>query len=300
MGYHISDCNVIAGKGKEKVVMKNRPDQIVLYGCHYDRAQQQCLQTELKKHDIELLVCENGDENLPKEKTGILVICEEKAEAERLKEAGYFVIISLYEKNEWDDFSNFSYAIMDACQVEAEFYIKVWQRFMNIPWNILETERCIIREMCEADLDALYEIYADESVSRYTENLFEDREKEKQYITDYRKNIYAYYGFGIWVVVRKSDGKLIGRAGYHYRPGFDYPELGFVFGVPYQKQGYAWEVCKSLMGICKDVYDFEGVQALTEPENEASVRLLDKLGFIQMEELILEEKKYFYYVNKEL
>jgi len=271
-----------------------------LYGCHYNPTQQQCLQTELKKFDIALLVCEQAGADLPKEKENCLIICEDKTEADRLKADGYFVMISLYEKNEWDDFSGFAYAIMDACQVEAEFYIKVWQRFTDKPWDILETERCLIREMCVEDLDALYEIYADESVSRYTENLFEDREKEKQYIKDYQKNIYAYYGFGIWVVVRKTDGKLIGRAGYHYRPGFEYPELGFVFGVPYQKQGYALEVCKSLMGICKSAYDFDGVQALTEPENTASIKLLEKLGFIRTDKLVLDEKKYFYYVNTEL
>lgn len=56
---------------------------------------------------------------------------------------------------------------------------------MGIPWEILTTERCLIRETGAEDLDALYEIYADTSVTKYTEGLYPERAKEEAYLKDY-------------------------------------------------------------------------------------------------------------------
>ena len=59
---------------------------------------------------------------------------------------------------------------------------------------------------------------------------FADKDKETQYIQDYIKNVYEFYGFGMWTVVEKASGQVIGRAGVSYREGFSLPELGFMIG----------------------------------------------------------------------
>ena len=63
------------------------------------------------------------------------------------------------------DFPNQTYSGVEMIvegfeEVDADFLEKVFQRYHHIPWTILETERCIVRELCMDDLDGLFELYA--------------------------------------------------------------------------------------------------------------------------------------------
>ena len=180
--------------------------------------------------------------------------------------------------------------------IEWEYLQKVYQCFTGKPWEITQTKRCMIREMSTEDVDDLYELYDSPLVTRYMEGLFPNKEQERQYIRDYIENVYEYYEFGTWLIHRKEDGRLIGRAGFNYRPGFDAVELGFIIGEPYWRNGYAYEVCNHLMEIGKSVYEFDRVQAMVKKENKASIRLLEKLGFTYMENILLDGEDYQRYL----
>ena len=156
--------------------------------------------------------------------------------------------------------------------------------------------RLTVREMGPDDVDELYELYADVRVTKYTEALFTDREKERNYIEDYIEHIYKYFGFGTWLIHRKEDRKLIGRAGFNYRPGFDEAELGFVIGYPFWRNGYAYEVCTHLLQLGKTVFEFEKIQALADKENAASIGLLEKLGFQYVSDVMVDGKDYCRYL----
>ena len=133
-------------------------------------------------------------------------------------------------------------------------------------------------------------------MTRYTEALFRDREQERHYIEDYIENIYKYFGFGTWLIHRKEDGKLIGRAGFNFRPGFEEAELGFVIGYPFWRNGYAYEVCSHLLELGRTVFEFQKVQALADAENKASVCLLEKLGFSYAEDVTVDGHVYRRYL----
>ena len=188
------------------------------------------------------------------------------------------------------------YATEGITDIEADYLHKVYQRYRGIPWEITQTKRCSIREMGPEDVEDLYELYADARITRYTEPLFQDREKERNYIEDYIENIYKYFGFGTWLIHRKEDGKLIGRAGFNYRPGYEEVELGFVIGYPFWRNGYAYEVCRHLLHLGKTVFGFDRIQALADEENTASVSLLEKLGFYYAEDVMVDGKEYRRYL----
>lgn len=154
---------------------------------------------------------------------------------------------------------------------------KIYRRLKKIPWDILETDRCVIKETSSDDLDEFYRIYADPDITRFTEDLMERSEEEK-YTENYRDLIYEIYGHGIWTVVKKDTGEIIGRAGLDERAGFDTPELGFVIGKPRQNQGYAYEVCSAILAWAAE-NDIHEIMSLTEKENAKAVNLLKKLGF---------------------
>ena len=222
-----------------------------------------------------------------------LFLCDREKVARELKEKGYFVVIICNEKNKEENFQGFVFALEDFSQVDVIYYIKIWQRFMNIPWHITDTDRCMIREMTVKDIDELYKLYEDESITKYMEGLYDDKEMEFEYINKYIENVYSYFGFGTWLIIRKQDGKLIGRAGFNYRPKFIDPELGFMIGAPFQKKGYAYEVCSKLIEYGKEELGFESIQALTYMENSVSINLLKKLGFKKIQSCMIDEITYY-------
>ena len=202
------------------------------------------------------------------------------------------VIVYLHEKNTNEIFSHAEYAIEQIEEVEYESLKLAYLRLTGQPWTILTTDRCEVRETTAEDADSFYEIYKEPSITRYMEDLYNDKAAEVAYIQDYIRNVYAFYGYGMWTVLEKSSGKVIGRAGISWREGFDIPELGFVIAVPYQHQGYAYEVCNAILEYGKTELGFTCIQALVMEENESSKSLCRKLGFKYSSKVVVDNVQY--------
>ena len=209
----------------------------------------------------------------------VLYVSDDAASAEALRGEGKAVLIYLHPGNAGQDFSRFLFAAEDPEDLEEEYIRRVYRRLKGLPWEIAETARCLIRETTPEDVEEFYRIYSDPSITRYMDGLYPEREQEKRYIREYIEKVYTFYGFGVWTVVEKESGAVIGRAGLSYREGYDDPELGFIIGVPWQGKGYAREVCRAVLDYAWNALEFDRVQALVEPGNEASLRLCEELGF---------------------
>ena len=121
---------------------------------------------------------------------------------------------------------------------------------------ILETERLYLREMDPADFTALCEILQDEDTMYAYEGAFNDseaREWLERQISRYQK-----WNFGLWAVVLKETGKMIGQCGLTMQPWKETEvlEIGYLFNRAYWHKGYAAEAA----GGCKK-YAFEVLQA---------------------------------------
>lgn len=139
----------------------------------------------------------------------------------------------------------------------------------------------VIREMCPDDIDAIYKIYEGNNL-KYMENLYEDRNKEYEYIKDYRKYIYNFHDFGIWLFEDKMTGEIIGRGGVEYKldDGENLnAELGYIIKKDRQRQGYAFEALSAVLDFVAEYFDVREVRAVIHPENTPSVCLIEKLGF---------------------
>lgn len=205
------------------------------------------------------------------------------------------VLVLLHKGNQNQDFSEIKYACEDLTDLPAEYFDRVFCRQRQIPWDILTTERCLVRETVPEDVDDFYRIYREPSITKYMENLYPDRQQELAYIRDYIRNVYEFYGFGVWTVCLKEGEQVIGRAGLSYREGFEEPELGFVIGVPWQRQGIAREVCRAILRYGFEELELEAVIAFAEPGNTVSDRLLKSLGFQPAGEETLLGKRHILY-----
>ena len=227
------------------------------------------------------------------ETEGTLYVTDDSSLAEELKNKGEAVLIYFHPGNRGEDFSGFRFGVEESEQIEPEYAERVYRRLKGLPWKILETQRCVVRETVPEDVDAFFTIYSDPAITEYMEDLYPDKRQEREYIRQYIEQVYTFYEFGVWTVVEKESGCVIGRAGFSYRPGYDEPELGYTIGVPWQRKGYAGEVCRAILAYGWEKLGFECVQALVDAENEPSLLLCDKLGFQAVEEIAMEGRPFF-------
>ena len=194
------------------------------------------------------------------------------------------------------EFPNQTYSGVDMIvegfeEVDADFLEKVYQRYHHIPWTILETDRCVVKELCLDDLDGLFELYADDGMDEFTEGLY-PYEEEKTYQEAYINNMYRFFGYGMWLVFLKDTGELIGRAGLEHREiyGETELELGYLIGKKYQGRGYATEVCEAILAYAKENTDFLHINCVVQKGNEASIHMAQKLGFEYREDYDIDGK----------
>lgn len=212
---------------------------------------------------------------------------------EALRSLGQPVLALLHEDNYAQEFGAARYACQEPWELDGDYLDRVFRRYVGLPWDILKTSRCFVRETVPEDAEAFYRIYSDASITRYTEGLFPEIEQEKQYIRDYVDKIYSFYNFGVWTVMENAGDQVIGRAGFSFRAGYEEPELGYVIGRCWQGQGYAEEVCRALLAYGWEELGFERVHAFVRPENGASLALCRKLGMVQRGEACIEGKRHF-------
>ena len=165
--------------------------------------------------------------------------------------------------------------------VDIYFLDRISKRKEKLPWITAVTERTYLREMALSDLDRLYEIYAEQGMTDYVDDLFA-RDEEEEYVRHYIDNMYFFYGYGMWLVCLKDSGEIIGRAGIEQRntSGDTLLEMGYLISAQYQHQGYASEVIDELIRFAKEnLYDFDSINVFIRPGNEASIKLIQTKGF---------------------
>ena len=111
----------------------------------------------------------------------------------------------------------------------------------NVPAIIAETGRLLLRELVDDDLPGLCRVLQDSDVTYAYERVFSDRE-----IGSWLKRqiqCYAQEGFGMWAVVLKETGKMIGHAGISMQVYGDeeLPEIGYMFEKEFWHRGFATE-----------------------------------------------------------
>lgn len=145
--------------------------------------------------------------------------------------------------------------------------------------TILETERLVIRKLSADDAEFIVELLNQPSFLRYIgDKGVRNNVDAVQYIQTGPLASYERFGFGLYLVELKETGVPIGICGLLKRDSLPDVDVGFAFLPAYWSQGYALESAAAVMNYGKEVLGLRRIVAITSPDNDASIRLLEKLG----------------------
>ena len=151
---------------------------------------------------------------------------------------------------------------------------------------ILETPRLVLRQLSLDDAEFILALLNEPSFIRYIgDKGVRNLDDARRYLVDGPINSYEQNGFGLYLAELKENGAPIGISGLVKRDTLSDPDIGFAFLPTYWSRGYAVESAAAVMDYARDVLALERVLAITSPDNEASARLLGKIG-LQFQRLI--------------
>ena len=226
------------------------------------------------------------------------LITDNKRAADYAAMHGVGIAVYLNGDNNGNDFPKALYCIGSFAGMSAKTIERMYLRAKNLPWEILRTENVIVREITLDDIDRLYEIYSNEDVVKYIENLYESKEEEIRYTMDYILNQYRFYEYGMWIVESVKTGEIIGRAGIFDRVDQEYKEIGFVFAKEYWGMGYAKETLKAIINYAHEEFEIDTLIAHVMSANVRSKRLLESLGFVYESDALVDGNKFERYVMR--
>lgn len=164
--------------------------------------------------------------------------------------------------------------------IDYRFFKNVHSRSNGIPITIANTKHLIISEMSVEDVEMMYEIYKDPEVRKYVPGIDEYMEYEIEKLTAYIKNVYSFYGYGIWGVYSKTSKRLIGRCGIENQmvDGKEEITLSYILDKEHWGFGYALECCRAVFEYAKNELDIKRIVAVIDKENVRSLETAKNLG----------------------
>jgi ribosomal-protein-alanine N-acetyltransferase len=158
------------------------------------------------------------------------------------------------------------------------------------PFQNLETERLLLRRVSTADVNEVLELRGNpETIKFIPRPLVTTKEEALEHILMIDDKIEANVGIN-WAITIKGNPKLIGVIG-HYRiqPENHRCEIGYMILPQYNGQGIVTEAIKVVLEYGFDVLNMHSIEAVIDPDNHASERVLQKNGFVK-EAHILENE----------
>jgi RimJ/RimL family protein N-acetyltransferase len=146
----------------------------------------------------------------------------------------------------------------------------------------LTTKRLVLRPFVPGDLGELAAIHAEESFWWYPLRSAMTREQTAHFLTRLLER-YESDGFGIEALIDRSRGTMIGWAGLavpHFLPEIlPAVEVGWRLAGPYRGRGLATEAGAAALEFGFTTGGLGRIVSIYEPENVASRRVMDRLGF---------------------
>ena len=147
---------------------------------------------------------------------------------------------------------------------------------------VLETERFLLRAVTSNDVDDIFRIMSDPRVKRYFGSLPMVAPVEAEQRVQRIQTAFQEHSGIRWAIADRANGQLIGTAGFwrlikpHFRA-----EVGYELAPEWWGRGVMTEALGALLGFGFTRMGLHSIEAQIHPDNSASRRVLEKLGFVQ-------------------
>ncbi len=144
----------------------------------------------------------------------------------------------------------------------------------------LTTERLVLREFVIGDAPFVVELLNQPSFIQFIgDKSVRTRADAEQYLKTGPLDSYRGHGFGLYLVQLRDSHEPIGMCGLLKRDALPQPDLGFAFLPEYWGKGYAFEAASAVVAQARDELGIPLILAITNPDNQSSIKLLERLGF---------------------
>ncbi|MGE7695727.1 GNAT family N-acetyltransferase [Lysinibacillus sp. NPDC094177] len=152
--------------------------------------------------------------------------------------------------------------------------------------KILETDRLSLRLQTTDDADFILELMNDPSWLQFIgDRGLRTVEDAREYIVNGPIRMYEQFGFCLYLVERNEDRSPVGICGLVKRDSLANVDIGFAFLPKYWGKGYAYEAASATLTYGIDTLGLNRIVAITTQDNEASAKLLEKIG-LKFERLV--------------
>jgi RimJ/RimL family protein N-acetyltransferase len=151
--------------------------------------------------------------------------------------------------------------------------------------NVLETERLTLRRLTVDDAEFMLGALNEPSFLQFIgDRGVRTVEDAYAYLLKGPIDMYESHGFGLFLVSLK-DGTPIGSCGLIKRDTLPDVDIGFAFRPPFWGKGFAFEAASAVLAYGQNEIDLRRIVAITAPDNQSSIRLLERIG-LKFERLI--------------
>lgn len=143
---------------------------------------------------------------------------------------------------------------------------------------ILETKRLILREMVDEDFENLKKVISDPENMKYYPKPYDDNGVRKW--INWCKASYAKRGFGLWAVILKESGEMIGDCGVsmQFIDDLDRPEIGYHLRKDYHHLGIGKEMTQAVKDYFFNNFDYDEVYSYMNKDNVPSYKTAEANG----------------------
>lgn len=147
---------------------------------------------------------------------------------------------------------------------------------------MLQTKRLHLRNLCQADVGALFAYRNDSRCNLYQR--YEDNSEAylQKFVQDYShstflsKEVEQHYA-----IILNTNSNMIGDISVFFTEADNCFTLGITVAPRFQKQGYAYELLNEVIVQIQNHYPSVDIVALIEKENYKSIALFKKLNFVE-------------------
>lgn len=148
---------------------------------------------------------------------------------------------------------------------------------MSAPWELL-TDRLRLRPYRSGDVTAMYAVFGDPEVMRFSmsggDRSIDETQTRVQKLIDHQ----AKFGFSLWVVEDRATGAVLGDCGLKQLEEGPEIEVGYRFAKPHWGRGYATEAAAASVRYGFGTLNLPRIVAVVAPPNTASSHVLEKIG----------------------